>query len=136
MSLWRFIIVSLVLCVIKYLTLCTVPSGFQTRQGLLEAAHRLYYEFWGNTLDHHLRPVPDSGGFMYLTQEKINYLQLRDQFFYLEDTLLVRNEYEVAYQDLVLTHDNPRSRGVVVLGQSGIGVHLTSLWFRSLTIAI
>ncbi|KAN0134263.1 hypothetical protein V8E53_007761 [Lactarius tabidus] len=60
---------------------------------------------------------------MYLPQEKINHLQLRGRFLYHEDALLVREEYKVAYSDLLSFHENPMGRGsgVVVLGQSGIG---------------
>jgi hypothetical protein len=127
-------IVSLALCCVnKYLTHFTVPSGFQARRNLLEAAHRLYYEFWGRGLDtHHLQPVPNSGSFMYLPQEKINRLQLRSRFLYHEDALLVREEYKVAYSDLLSFHENPMGRGsgVVVLGQSGIGMYI------SLTVAV
>lgn len=118
---------SLAPCVNKYLTHFTVPEEFQTRQGLLEAAHCLYYEFWGSNLDTHLQPVPNSGGLTYLPQEKINRLHLRDWFFYFEDALLVRDEYKVAYNDLLSFHEDPMSKGsgVVVLGQSGIGMHVS-----------
>ncbi|KAN0134259.1 hypothetical protein V8E53_007757 [Lactarius tabidus] len=60
---------------------------------------------------------------MYLPQEKINHLQLRGRFLYHEDALLVREEYKVAYSDLLSFHENPMSRGggAIVLGQSGIG---------------
>lgn len=91
----------------------------------MEAAHRLYYSFWGKDLDTHLKHKPDFGGFTYLPKEKIHYLQLRDWFNYSEDVLLIRNEYKVAYENFLSYHDSEdrKGGGVVVLGQAGIGMH-------------
>jgi hypothetical protein len=95
---------------------------FESRRGLLEAAHLVHHKFWGNKLDELLQPVPDCN-FKYFTEELINSLSLRRHLLYNEAVLLVRREYLIVYKDLVLWENKPKARGggVVILGQPGIG---------------
>ncbi|KAH9030527.1 hypothetical protein EDB85DRAFT_1429344 [Lactarius pseudohatsudake] len=92
----------------------------QIRRETLRAAYCVYYKFWGNDLNNLLQPVPDSN-FQFLSNEQIDYLGLKTDFLYEEAVLLVRNEYKVAYPTLRSYKTNPRSGGVVVTGQPGIG---------------
>ncbi len=101
---------------------------FEGRRRILEAAHLVYYQFWGEQsehLGHQLQPVPGYGHLQYLNEERINSLGLKT-LDYNEVVLLVREEYEVAYNYLRLCEGNPDSRGggMVVTGQPGIGLHL------------
>jgi hypothetical protein len=96
----------------------------ETRRAVLEAAHLVYYEFWGKPLDELLHSVTDCGGnFKYFTEEQINTLRLRD-LLYTGDALLVRDEYEVSYKALCSYKEDSLIWGVVVTGQPGIGMHL------------
>jgi hypothetical protein len=97
----------------------------EARQAVLEAAHLVYYKFWGKNLDEILQPVPDCGNFKHLTNEQILSLRL-NRLNYDEDVLLVRGEYEVTYRDLWSYNEGAPARGgVVVTGQPGIGMHLS-----------
>jgi hypothetical protein len=93
---------------------------------MLEAAHLVYYQFWSRNLDKVLQPVPNCGNFKYLTKQQIDSLSLRKHLCFNEDVLLVREEYKAAYTELKLCEDNhlvERTGGMVVTGQSGIGMH-------------
>ncbi|KAH9011684.1 hypothetical protein EDB84DRAFT_1647058 [Lactarius hengduanensis] len=80
----------------------------------------MYYKFWGKDLNTLLQPAWDSN-FQFLAKEQIDYLGLKAHFLYDGDVLLVRNEYKVAFPTLQTYKKNPRSGGVVVTGQPGIG---------------
>jgi hypothetical protein len=91
---------------------------------ILEAAHLVYYEFWGKDLENILQ---NCGNFKYLAEEQIDSLKL-DKLLYNGVVLLARKEYEVAYHDLCSykkNRDTPNTGGVIVTGQSGIGMHLS-----------
>ncbi|KAH8981944.1 hypothetical protein EDB86DRAFT_3129307 [Lactarius hatsudake] len=103
-----------------FVTFTNLPEEMELRRGTLRAAHRVYNKFWGKSLNNLLQPVPDSN-FQFLTEEQINYLGLRDHLLYHEVTLLAREEYKVAYPTLRSYKESPRSGGVVVTGQPGIG---------------
>ncbi|KAH9048862.1 hypothetical protein EDB84DRAFT_1574436 [Lactarius hengduanensis] len=103
-----------------FVTFTKLPEEMQLRREALRAAHRVYYKFWGNDLNNLLQPVPDSN-FQFLSKEQIDYLGLKTDFLYSQPVLLVRNEYKVAYPTLRSYKTNPRSGGVVVTGQPGIG---------------
>ncbi|KAH9064626.1 hypothetical protein EDB87DRAFT_1598434 [Lactarius vividus] len=97
-----------------------LPEEMELRRGALRAAHRVYYRFWGKDLNNLLQPVRDSN-FQFLSEEQIDYLGLRAHFLYDEAVLLVRKEYKIAYPILQSYKKTPRSGGVVVTGQPGIG---------------
>jgi hypothetical protein len=95
----------------------------------LESGHRLYYDFWGVKLNGLLVPVPDcDNNLKYLPQKRIDDLMLRVRLQYPETVLLVRKEYEVAFDYLHKLYEggpNICGGGFVVSGQPGIGVHLS-----------
>lgn len=100
---------------------------FKSRRTIIEAAYRVYYRFWGKEIDESLRLVPDSK-FKYLPKELIDSLLVK-HLRYGEDVLLVREEYKVAYRELQLLENpedalEPRSGGIIVTGQPGIGSYL------------
>jgi hypothetical protein len=93
---------------------------------VLKSAYLVYYKFWGSNLDDILDPVgPDCGKLKYFSQNQIGRLNLKP-LRYLKEALLVRDEYEVVYEDLCSYKDKARLRGggVVVTGQPGIGMLL------------
>lgn len=53
----------------------------------MEAANRIYAEFWGRNLDELLQPVSASGDFKYLTQKHT----VLKKLLYKGDVLLVRD---------------------------------------------
>ncbi|KAH9001046.1 hypothetical protein EDB92DRAFT_2846 [Lactarius akahatsu] len=119
-----------------FVTFTNLPSEFEGRRRLLEAAHLVYYTFWGKDLNKLLQLVPECGNFRYLTEEQIHKLGIRGPLGYSEVVLLVRKAYEDAYSELQSYQSKPeesRGGGVVVLGQSGITSH--RLRFSPLTIA-
>ena len=106
--------------------LSTVPSEFEGCWIFLDTAHRVYYKCWGKNLDELLRPVPECNDFKYIAKEQIHSLGIRD-LNYRADVLLVRKEYEDAYEELRSWERNPLDRGggAVVLGHPGIGRQLS-----------
>jgi hypothetical protein len=94
----------------------------------LEAAHLVYYEFWGRNINEILQPVPGHGDLKYLTTQQIDFIGLREHLCFNEEVLLIREEYKLAYTELKSDEENhlkERSGGIVVTGQPGIGMHLT-----------
>lgn len=93
----------------------------------LEAAHLVYYKFWGdNGLDKQLQPALGCN-FNYLPRQLIDSLKLRS-LSYKEPVLLIREEYELAFQYLKAQEgkgQDIRSGGVVITGQPGIGTYLS-----------
>lgn len=92
----------------------------------MESAYRLYYDFWGVELDGLLEPVPEYHDFKYLPKARI--IDLLKTFRYPEVALLVRKEYETAFDDFKESFEKSsdiRGGGVVVTGQPGIGMHLS-----------
>jgi hypothetical protein len=63
----------------------------------LEAAHLVYYRFWGRNLNDILQPVPNYDGFKSLTEEQVDSLKL-EYLLYKEAVLLVRKEFEDSYE--------------------------------------
>ncbi|KAH9066407.1 hypothetical protein EDB87DRAFT_716591 [Lactarius vividus] len=111
-----------------FVTFTNLPTEFEARQKLWEAAHLVYYTFWGKDLDKLLQPVPECGNFRYLTEEQIHKLGVRGPLGYSEVVLLVRKEYEDVYSELRSYQSKPeesRGGGVVVLGQPVIGKHVS-----------
>ena len=86
----------------------------------------MYYKFWSEGLDELLQPVPGCN-LKYLPEEHIDNLQL-DHLSLNASVLLVREEYEVAFRHLPSCEEKKRLRGrsagMVITGQSGIGMHL------------
>jgi len=76
---------------------------------------------WGQKF-HVLKSPPfgDEGELEYLAAEEINRLKLLD-LEYGEDVLLFRREYITAYESLGSPTNT--KRGVVIIGQPGIGVY-------------
>jgi hypothetical protein len=92
----------------------------------LKSAHLVYYKFWGETLDGILELVgPNCGNLKYLSQNHIGPLDLHHLLFS-EEVLLVRDEYEIVYEDLCSYKAEAKVKrgGVVVTGQPGIGMLL------------
>ena len=84
----------------------------------------MYYKFWLEGLDDLLQPVPGCN-LKYLPEEHIETLKL-DHLSYNESILLVREEYEVAFEYLQEKERlRRRSAGMVVSGHPGIGMHLS-----------
>lgn len=94
---------------------------------ILEAAHLLYYKLWcEGGLDKLLQPVPGHNG-KYLPKEVVKSLQLQS-LSYNESVLLIREEYELAFQYLQVEEGKKqqiRNSGVVITGQPGIGMCLS-----------
>lgn len=92
----------------------------------LEAAHRVYYAFWGKgSLDRLLQPVPGRN-LKYFPKTLIDFLQIQS-LSYNGSILLIRDEYELAFTKLQEEEGKEkeiRSSGMVVTGQPGIGKHL------------
>lgn len=90
----------------------------------------MYHQFWAkHNFDQVLQPVPGRGDFKHLTKRQIDSLSVGEHLRYGASTLLVRNEYEVAYEVLRSYKEDKnqlveRDGGVVVTGQPGIGMRL------------
>ena len=91
----------------------------------LEAAHRVYYTFWGErgSLDRLRQPVPGRN-LRYFPKTLLDYLQI-ESLSYKGSILLVREEYELAFTKLQEEEGKGqeiRGGGMVVTGQPGIGM--------------
>ncbi|KAH9071614.1 hypothetical protein EDB83DRAFT_260484 [Lactarius deliciosus] len=106
-----------------FVTFTNLPYELEGRRRLLEAAHLVYYQFWGRDVNNSLQPVPGYENIKYMTEELICSLGLREFLGYDEVVLLIREEYEYAYGQLRSYEGDPKTKGggVVVLGQPGIG---------------
>jgi hypothetical protein len=110
----------------------TVNTKAQERQGILNAAHLLYHEFWGENINNLLDFVPGHPNVKYLATEPI--ASLNGSLVYIPSILLVRKEYEDLY-DALWSYETNRTRkplipgGVVVAGQPGIGKHVSLTMF-------
>ncbi|KAH9169343.1 hypothetical protein EDB89DRAFT_1478125 [Lactarius sanguifluus] len=105
-----------------FVAFTNLPPEFEGPRRILEAAHIVYYQVWGENLDKLLQRVPDHGEFQYLKEEQIDSLGL-GALLYNESALLIRKEYKVVHDDLRLYERDlsRRGGGVVVTGQPGIG---------------
>ncbi|KAH9030107.1 hypothetical protein EDB85DRAFT_1453637 [Lactarius pseudohatsudake] len=106
-----------------FVTFTNLPLEFEGHRRLLEAAHLVYYQFWGQDVNNSLQPVPGCENIQYMTEEQICNLGLRRSLGYDEVVLLVRKEYEYAYGQLRSYEGDTKTKGggVVVFGQPGIG---------------
>ncbi|KAH9074287.1 hypothetical protein EDB83DRAFT_2657196 [Lactarius deliciosus] len=104
---------------------------------MMQAAERLYDKLWGTDLSAILEEISDKGNtWKYVPKKHIDSLNMVDLGYPEEHGLLVRQEYEVAWEDF--DYDTARSKGqngVVVTGQPGIGktFFLYYLLFRLLS---
>lgn len=86
-----------------------------------DAAGLIHARFWGKDLDELLESVPGRDNLKYLTKEQTD--PLRTGLYYREEVLLVRKDYDVTYHYIMSYKKNPRTGGMVVTGQPGIGMH-------------
>ncbi|KAH9048878.1 hypothetical protein EDB84DRAFT_1556546 [Lactarius hengduanensis] len=105
-----------------FVAFSNLPSEFEGPRRILEAAHILYYQVWGENIETLLQHVPDHGEIQYLKKGQIDSLGLA-ALLYNESALLIRKEYKVIHDDLRSYERDPTRRGggVVVTGQPGIG---------------
>jgi hypothetical protein len=86
---------------------------------MLQAACKLYDIMWGKNLDDLLQDVPNTNDLKYLPKASVDDMQLK-ALGYREDVLLIRDEYLILFDELVIKSEHG-CKGVVVLGQPGIG---------------
>ena len=104
-------------CLATPLQLAGPPGGwFNFRQ----LGERLHQVIWGRGLGEMLMDVPECEGLKYIPETQVNELGLPD-LGYDEKVLLVRHEYNSAFDQLTSMSLNDGSGGVVVMGESGIG---------------
>ncbi|KAH9035816.1 hypothetical protein EDB84DRAFT_1577925 [Lactarius hengduanensis] len=103
----------------------------------MRAAERLYDKLWGKDLSVILEEISDNGNtWKYVPKKHIDSLDMANLGFPDEHGLLVRPEYDVAWEDF--DYDAARTKGqggIVVTGQPGIGktYFLYYLLFRLLS---